>query len=370
MLGAAKRVPTDAQKAALYMLTVQKRLGHFRTFRPAALTAAGLGALMLSASCVPGGAELRPRLALANSALDSSSSTAALAQMPPPAPQPLLLQEVAPETAVALNAAIPVTQGYNPAASAFSVRGADFSARMRSLECLTAAVYYEAASESDDGQRAVAQVVLNRVRHPTYPNSVCGVVYQGSERSSGCQFSFTCDGSLARVPSIGGWARARRIAAAALAGSVYAPVGHSTHYHTYQVLPYWAASLAKTAVIGAHIFYRWNGGWGMPAAFRDRYAGVEPLPGPKPRQMVTTPLPSTAALQAEMAALLKIASQGEMARMAAKPAAPAPVEPQGSNLPKVSYSGVGLPESQVLEAYRYSGVPRDQLPGAARSATE
>src|SRR5690606_37364832 len=82
----------------------------------------------------------------------------------------------------------------------------------RALECLTAAIYYEAASESDDGQRAVAQVILNRVRHPAFPNSVCGVVYQGSERATGCQFSFSCDGAMARKPSTTGWARAQRIA--------------------------------------------------------------------------------------------------------------------------------------------------------------
>lgn len=348
------------------MRTAQKRLKHLRKLRAPGNAAAALGMLMLSASCVPGSAALRPSLQLGYA--PAAADAAPLLQTPPPAPQPLLLQAVAPETAVALNAAIPVTAGYNPAARSFTLGSAAFTARMRSIECLTAAIYYEAASESDDGQRAVAQVVLNRVRHPTYPNSVCGVVYQGSERTTGCQFSFTCDGSLARVPSVAGWTRARRIAAAALAGSVYAPVGHSTHYHTYQVLPYWAASLAKTAVIGAHIFYRWNGGWGTPAAFRQRYAGAEPLPGPKPRQLETTPLPSTAMLKAELAALLKVSTKAEMAGMsAARAAAPAPEAP-GSNLPKVNYTGGGLPESQVLEAYRYSGVPKDQLPGAARAA--
>jgi spore germination cell wall hydrolase CwlJ-like protein len=326
---------------------------------------------MLSASCVPGGAALEPPARLADSL--AAIDAAALPATPPPAPQPLLLREVAPDTAAELNAAIPATAGYNPPAHAFTIAPAAFSARLRSIECLTAAIYYEAASESDDGQRAVAQVVLNRVRHPTYPNSVCGVVYQGSERSTGCQFSFTCDGSLARVPSIAGWARARRIAAAALAGSVYAPVGYSTHYHTDQVLPYWASSLAKTAVIGAHIFYRWNGGWGTPAAFRQRYAGAEPLPGPKPRLIETTPLPSAAMLKAELAALLKVSTQVEMASMtgmtAVRAAAPAPEAP-GTNLPKVEYKSGGLPESTVLEAYRYSGVPRDQLPGAARAAAD
>src|SRR6476660_5886742 len=65
----------------------------------------------------------------------------------------------------------------------------------RSLQCLTQAIYYEARNQSDDGERAVAQVVLNRVRHPAFPNTVCGVVYQGAVRpGGGCQFTFTCDG--------------------------------------------------------------------------------------------------------------------------------------------------------------------------------
>jgi len=92
--------------------------------------------------------------------------------------------------------------------------------RTRAQQCLTAAIYYEAASESEAGQRAVAQVVLNRVAHPAYPNTVCGVVYEGSERSTGCQFSFTCDGSLARRPSQLFWDRAKTVARQALAGAV------------------------------------------------------------------------------------------------------------------------------------------------------
>ena len=89
----------------------------------------------------------------------------------------------------------------------------------RAAECLTAAVYYEARSQSEDGQRAVAQVVLNRVRDRAFPNSVCGVVYQGAERRTGCQFSFTCDGSMNRPRELGAWDRARAVAAAALGGS-------------------------------------------------------------------------------------------------------------------------------------------------------
>lgn len=146
----------------------------------------------------------------------------------------------------------------------------------RALECMTMAIYYEAASESDAGQRAVAQVVMNRVAHPSYPDTVCGVVFQGSARSSGCQFSFTCDGSLARRPERNAWARARSVARAALEGFVYAPVGLATHYHTIQVHPYWADSLTSVGTIGAHIFYRWRGSAGRPAAFRASYAGGEP----------------------------------------------------------------------------------------------
>ena len=126
----------------------------------------------------------------------------------------------------------------------------------RSLECLTQAIYYEARSQSDDGQRAVAQVVLNRVRHPAFPNSVCGVVYQGSERTTGCQFTFTCDGSMNGGVQPYAWERARRIAEAALHGSVYRPVGLATNYHTTAIHPYWAPSLVPQVIVGAHIFYR------------------------------------------------------------------------------------------------------------------
>jgi spore germination cell wall hydrolase CwlJ-like protein len=147
----------------------------------------------------------------------------------------------------------------------------------RSLDCLTSAIYYEARSEPEDGQRAVAQVVLNRVRHPAFPSTVCGVVFQGSERRTGCQFSFTCDGSMARRPTPEVWERVRRIAAEALAGSVYAPVGNATHYHTTAILPYWAPYLRKSAIVGAHIFYRWSGSAGEASAFRQRYGGLEPV---------------------------------------------------------------------------------------------
>ena len=151
----------------------------------------------------------------------------------------------------------------------------NFAAHQSAVDCMTAAIYYEAASETMTGQRAVAQVVLNRMRHPAFPKSVCGVVYEGSQRSTGCQFSFTCDGSLSRTPSRTGWDRARGIALAALAGYVEPSVGTATHYHTTSVVPYWAWSLDKITVVGAHIFYRWKGYWGRRSAFNGVYAGEQ-----------------------------------------------------------------------------------------------
>lgn len=167
----------------------------------------------------------------------------------------------------------------------------------RAQDCLAQAVWYEAASESEAGQRAVAQVVLNRVAHPSWPSSVCGVVYQGSARSTGCQFTFTCDGSLARRPSGATWARAQRIAADALAGSVYAPVGYATHYHTLWVNPSWAASLNHIGTIGAHRFYRNRGAGGEGAAFTSSYSGYEPAvsgrTGPATVPVATTDIPAS-----------------------------------------------------------------------------
>jgi spore germination cell wall hydrolase CwlJ-like protein len=195
----------------------------------------------------------------------------------PPAPEPLRFREdVAPEDAVKINAAVPVSTLPNPAARPFRTVFATPADHTRAVECLAAAVYYEAGFEPVDGQRAVAQVVLNRVRHPAYPKTVCGVVFQGYERATGCQFTFTCDGALARGPSAGNWARARQVAEEALAGRVYAPVGWATHYHAAYVVPYWSSSLVKLANVGQHIFYRWEGGWGRPPAFRFGATGTEP----------------------------------------------------------------------------------------------
>lgn len=239
--------------------------------------------------------------------------------------------------------------------------------RTRALECLTAAIYYEAASESDQGQRAVAQVVLNRVAHPSYPNTVCGVVYQGSERTTGCQFSFTCDGALARMPNRMFWLRAMDTARAALSGYVERSVGLATHYHTIAVHPYWAPSLTHITTIGAHRFYRFNGAAGQPAAFRFAYAGGEPLPAPHPRSAAADrqPDPSLDPLAVQQAydAGLKAAQGGALtpaagggfapARAAPAPAYSAEVQSRGGD---AIYRGEKLPENnQVRPEYQNSG---------------
>jgi spore germination cell wall hydrolase CwlJ-like protein len=224
-----------------------------------------------------GGAALAAFAAMAGAAWSSPTlPDRAIAAKAPPAPPPLLVRQLAVDDAIAINRRIPLADGPNPAASPFSLGKAGEGTRAQALECLTSAVYYEAGSESADGQRAVAQVVLNRVRHPAFPASVCGVVYEGSTRATGCQFTFTCDGSLLRRPVPALWERARKVAWAALTGFVHKPVGNATHYHANYVVPYWASSLTKNAVVGTHIFYRWSGGWGRPAAFGQRYAQREP----------------------------------------------------------------------------------------------
>ncbi len=147
--------------------------------------------------------------------------------------------------------------------------------RTRALTCLAQAISYEAGNETVAGQEAVAQVILNRLRHPAYPKTICGVVYQGSERKTGCQFTFTCDGSLRRPRSAQSTAFATAIAERVLSGGTSPIVGGATHYHANYVSPYWAPSLVKIASIGAHIFYRMPGAPDFPAVANIDYARGE-----------------------------------------------------------------------------------------------
>jgi spore germination cell wall hydrolase CwlJ-like protein len=187
-------------------------------------------------------------------------------------PDPSDQLAVSPMDAKQLNALVPVqTEAAGRAAPFFFPGMPDAMARAR--DCLAVAAWYEAGDDAT-GERAVVQVVLNRVRHPAYPKSVCGVVFQGSERTTGCQFTFTCDGSFARVPSAPALARARAIALAALSGQVDPAVGMATHYHADYVVPRWRDSLVKVAQQGAHLFSRFPGYWGS-AGLKSPLTGEE-----------------------------------------------------------------------------------------------
>ena len=178
------------------------------------------------------------------------------------------------DTARALNAAaafVPLGSD-QPTSVKFTDKNADFA---RALDCLASAVLYE-AGDDPVGQAAVAQVVINRMHHPAFPHSVCAVVYQGSERATGCQFTFTCDRALQRLPPPAAWQRARKLAESFLEGRIEPSVGLATHYHTDWVHPYWSDSLDKIARVGTHLFFRWRGSWGQRSAFSTGRAWPEP----------------------------------------------------------------------------------------------
>ena len=166
---------------------------------------------------------------------------------------------------------------YNPnEVQPFVLPVSDGVERQQAVKCLADAIYYEAGFEPVAGQRAVAQVILNRVRDPNFPKSVCGVVLQGFQRKTGCQFSFVCDGSMKRRPPRPEQAAfSSMIAQQALSGYVEKTVGTATHYHTDWVDPYWAPTLDKITQVGDHIFYRWPGKAGEPTALRGYYQGGE-----------------------------------------------------------------------------------------------
>jgi spore germination cell wall hydrolase CwlJ-like protein len=314
--------------------------------------AACVSMLLLSASCVPLHASPAPEEVRAEALIEAAATPATLGAASLPEPVPMVLEAVSPTDAAAINAAIPISAEANPRAPSIVFRAAAAADQWRSLQCLAEVIYYEARSESEEGQRAVAQVVLNRVRHPAYPGSVCGVVYQGPMRGGGgCQFTFTCDGSLSLAPAGFGWLRARRLASEALAGGVYAPVGHATHYHTQQVVPFWAHKLGKTAVIGAHSFYRMPGAWGGPSAFTRRYSGREPAPA----SIIAERLPVTFA-----ALPTSLSIPGPTYQSVA---IPEPAQP--NDLPVVTYTDK-LPQSQIREEFRNSGRPRDLPRGEGR----
>lgn len=167
---------------------------------------------------------------------------------PPVVPAKLTMDE-----ARRSNAAVPIDVRHRVVALRFVFHGGPAS-RAQAIDCLATAAIYEAGADPRE-QRAIIQVVLNRVGRPGYAKTVCGVVYQGADRPTGCQFSFACDGSLVRRPEHLGWAAARRAGRRALAGYVFPDVGRATNYHTDWIVPYWRGSLVKVARVRTHLFY-------------------------------------------------------------------------------------------------------------------
>ena len=181
-------------------------------------------------------------------------------------------------------------------------------ASSRDLDCLATAVYYEARGESAAGQAAVAQVVLNRARHPAFPKTICGVVYQGASRAAGCQFSFTCNGAMRRAKEPGAWERARQVAARALGGYVMADVGLATNFHVVRLGRVWGGRMVRIGRVGGHVFYRMDG------------RGQRAAPAPPSTGLAQSAVPAAAAVEAAYAVADAVA--GPESPPAARPTTP------------------------------------------------
>jgi spore germination cell wall hydrolase CwlJ-like protein len=177
--------------------------------------------------------------------------------------------------------------------------------RSRELDCLAQAVYFEARGESARGQAAVATVIMNRVKNPNFPKTVCGVVYQGANHRNGCQFSFACDGAAERVVEHTAWTRARTVAARALSGALLRDVGSATHFHTTAVDPEWGSRMLRVAQVGLHVFYRRN-----PHAPAPKLDDADDAP-----QFVSRPMPA----QPDLRLAAAIVSPAAVEPSAAKP---------------------------------------------------
>ena len=221
----------------------------------------------------PGGRLAVARLASRGRAVDAETTSGW--SMIDLANVPTLFGPLDADEARLLNAVIPPSRLKVDPAPPFRLKSFDTAQGKRALRCLTEAVYFEAGRDTEAAQAAVAQVVLNRVRHPAYPHSVCGVVYQGAMLPTSCQFSFTCDGSLKLGRMQSYWAKAEGVARRALSGHVVPEVGGSTNYHADYVAPYWAPTLIRVTQVGPHIFYRWTGPLGQTSALTQRYSGDE-----------------------------------------------------------------------------------------------
>jgi hypothetical protein len=263
--------------------------------------------------------------------------------LPPPLPDAATPLPFGADAARLSNAQVPIADPTPPPAAPFHFAG-DPAARLRARDCLAAAAWYE-AGDDPPGERAVVQVVLNRARHPAFPAGICAVVFQGAARATGCQFTFTCDGALARTPSPAALQRARAIAEAALDGAVDARIGLATHYHADYVVPRWRDEMVKLARQGAHLFYRWPGYWGSADALRRKAREAE-----EPVEPALAALSGAHAPDAPALALATAPSSIASAASTLPPAAP--LEPGLLNLP---LDPTAAPGSYALRALALCG---------------
>ena len=259
-----------------------------------AAAAGGVGAIYLAASAT---ADAGAKPVIVPIAAATRASLAVAAAQHALAPQDSGLLKLASEVNPALLHAAALQ-------TASPFRLANPSDTAHDLDCLTAAVYYEARGESREGQAAVAQVVLNRVRNPAFPKTVCGVVYQGAA-AHGCQFSFACDRSVAAHHEAAAWDRARGVASRALGGYVMSTVAGATHFHVAALGALWNGSMVKVAQVGQHVFYGFGGHRGAldPGAARNSSASEVVAPAPQKAPVPTpdkpadaTPAPTTVAV--------------------------------------------------------------------------
>ena len=206
----------------------------------------------------------------------------------------------------------------------------------KQTQCLSEAVYYEARSERTSGQLAVAEVVMNRVKDHRYPNTVCEVVYQGATRTTGCQFTFTCDGAMAKTPRGSRWEKAQTVASHVLMGLNEKKTGGATHYHATYVNPVWNSGLIRTERIGTHIFYRFpRGGEWATASARQRARMAAP------KTDVSAIKPAETSIPREVTAMKTAADLNTVQRLELVKASPT-VEAPVVETEEITVSALGL----------------------------
>ncbi|WP_068080033.1 cell wall hydrolase [Novosphingobium rosa] len=264
---------------------------------------------------------------------------------------PQQIQNLGRDQAHAYNLASPL-EAINPAPPAFHAEWLSPPELDRATDCMASAIYYEAGSESLTGQLAVAQVILNRLRHPRYPKTVCAVVHQGSERATGCQFTYTCDGAQSRPPDAARLQRARLVAQAALHGATSAQAGQATHYHTVWIVPVWAKDLRKVAIIGNHVFYRPPGaypGYPMPSLPIAPVIAME-------RTVGATPFPLTATIEIHPAL---VAAEKPQLSLANVETMGVPTIAGPAAAPLAAATASQNPQSKERKAFRFGHPHRD-----------